>query len=117
MLLSITEDYILSRSKTENKESFIASVLNWINSITFTALLFPFTSLTAILFWTLYYLNSELIVPSKLLYILPLSGHVSIHLVIVLPLFTELLFANRQTVNRRRAICVLNTALFLYVLM
>lgn len=115
LVSSLTEDYLLTSSKSEKSKKWF-SILNKTNSVLFFAIVFPITALTAMLFWFFYYFNSELIVPWRLLTILPTTAHVSIHLMIVLPLFTELLFANRQTVNYKTAAFVFNTTLFLYVL-
>lgn len=113
--LSLTEDYLLTSSKSGKTKKWFGT-LNTLNSVVFFAIIFPMTAMTTMLFWFFYYFNSDLIVPMRLLTLLPTPGHVSIHLVIVLPLLTELVFANRQAVTCKTATSVFNITLFLYAL-
>lgn len=86
------------------------------NAYFFSSLVIPFSCLTTILFWSFYLINPHLLAPYSLLGKVPFLWQVATHLVIMVPVITESVFANRQISKYKASLLYFNLAFFVYVL-
>lgn len=74
----------------------------------------PFACLTTILFWSFYLINPNLLAPYSVLARVPLLWQIATHLLIMVPVSTETIFANRTISEYRSSLRYFNTAIIIY---
>lgn len=100
---------ILSTSSTEKIQK-----IKYFNAFLFSSMVIPFACLTTTLFWSFYITNIYLLAPYSILSKIPLPWQIATHLLIMVPVITETIFANRPISAYKSSFRYFNIAILTY---
>lgn len=112
--ICLTQEYFALHPKLRKKFWYLHE-LTKTNAYVFASLVFPFSLVTAMMFWTFYYFNSEFIAPLHILSIVPFRVQVGSHLMILVPLITETT-SRRKRYSYKLAFLGFNVGMMIYLI-